>query len=359
MHIMNIEFNIGWKITESTKQQVVDPILFELLAAIQQQGALKRATEKIKVSYRFAWGLLKKWEQLLGQPLVILEQGRGARLSLTGKALLRTNAKLLARFSPELDNFATHFKQEFETILNEGKQPSLNIFASHGLAIAAVRDLINQQSNFKLDLHFHGSLESLRALYDQECDIAGFHIPIGPLTKIVAPQYLETLDPEEYLLVYVVKRNQGLMFQSNNPKNISTISSLAKKNIRFINRQLNSGTRLLFDHLLLAENIMPNEINGYDTEEFTHMAVAAMIASGAADVGFGIAPMADKFNLGFMPLVWEHYCLAVPKQFAKDNRTKQIRTLLQSNELKQKLFGFSGYDTSKSGSMVTFKEIFG
>lgn len=357
MHIMNIELTLNWQINQS-EQQNIDPVLFPLLTAIDHLGSLRRATDEVKVSYRFAWGLLAKWEQLLGKPLVILERGRGANLSPTGEKLLHANVQLLARFTPELDNFATQFKRDFESLLDKEKKPSLNIFASHGLAISTLRDLINQQSNFKLDLHFHGSLESLRALHSGHCHIAGFHIPIGPLAKNLRSQYLDLINAQQHQLTYVVKRNQGLMFKSENVTKISAISSLINNDLRFINRQADSGTRLLFDQLLEAENIKPHEINGYDDEEFTHMAVAAMIASGAADVGFGIAPMATKFNLEFIPIVWEHYCLAVPTSLSKDGSTKQITELLQSSQFRDSLSGFSGYDASRSGDSVTFKDIF-
>lgn len=357
MPIMNIKLTLNWQITQS-EQQKIDPVLFSLLAAIQHLGSLRRATDDVNVSYRFAWGLLAKWEQLLGQPLVILQRGRGANLSPTGEKLLNSNAQLLARFTPELDNFATQFKREFELLLDKSKTPCLNIFASHGLAISTLRDLINQQSNFKLDLHFHGSLESLRALDNGHCDIAGFHIPIGPLAKNLRSQYLKLIDPHQYNLIYVVKRNQGLMFKPENAAKISAISSLTNNDLRFINRQTDSGTRLLFDQLLDAENIKPKEINGYSNEEFTHMAVAAMIASGAAEVGFGIAPMASKFNLAFIPLVWEHYCLAIPNSLSEDESTRQIKQLLANTSFKNSLAGFPGYDASHSGDSVTFKDIF-
>jgi len=358
MHIMDIKFIIDWQLSQADNQKI-DPQLFSLLEAIQQLGSLKKATEKIHVSYRFSWGLLTKWNEYLGQPLVILERGRGATLSPLGEKLLNANVQLNARFSPELDNFASQFSHEFEALLDKDKTPSLKIFASHGLAIATLRDLIHQQLEFKLDLHFHGSLESLRALNNGECDIAGFHIPVGKLSKSLAPHYLKLLNGKKHQLIYIVKRNQGLIVQQGNPKNIHSINSLTNDNIEFINRQTDSGTRLLFDQLLHANNINSNGINGYQNEEFTHMAVAAMIASGAADVGFGIASMADKFKLDFIPVVWEHYCLAIPLHLVHDERTRLITSLLHNDAFKYSLAQFSGYDTLRAGETVTFKEIFG
>lgn len=265
MHIMDVKLNLNWQITNDETLSI-DPVLFKLLAAVQQYGSLKRATDKVNVSYRFAWGLVSKWEKFLKEPLVILERGRGASLSPVGKKLLHANLQLQARFSPDLDNFATQFKQEFESVLISDESSSLNIFASHGIAIGSLRDLINQQKSFKLDLHFHGSLESLRALNKGECDIAGFHIPAGPIAKQLIPKYLELLDQEQHQIIYVVKRNQGLMTQAGNPKNISSLKSLTNENINFINRQPDSGTRLLLDQLLQKEGIDPEKLSVISTK---------------------------------------------------------------------------------------------
>lgn len=354
MHIMEIKLNFNWQIA----QHSVDPVVFQLLSEIQRQGSLQQAIKQAGVSYRFAWGLLNKWQEVIGQPLVIMERGRGARLSAVGEKILSSNQKLAARFAPDLDNIATQFKRELETALSTQASPRLNIFASHGLAISALRDLMHQHSNLKLDLHFYGSLESIRALETKQCDIAGFHIPEGALAKKLSSHYLSMLDPRKHQLIYVVKRNQGLIIRQGNPKKISDIRSLTEPDIHFINRQSDSGTRLLFDQLLATNLISSDLICGYNNEEFTHMAVAAMIASGIADVGFGIAPMADKFNLEFIPLVWEHYCLAVPHSLIDDPHLKHIISILQSDTYKQKLAGFSGYDVARSGQTVSFDEVF-
>jgi putative molybdopterin biosynthesis protein len=358
MHIMKINLDINWQI-DNGEQLKIDPLLFQLLTEIKKQGSLQKATAKTNVSYRFSWGLLTKWQNFLQQPLVILERGRGARLSPIGEKLLNLNIQLQARLTPELDNFATQSKRELESLLlNDNNSAPLKIYASHGLAIGCLRDLINQQNTFKLDLHFHGSLESLHALEKGDCDIAGFHIPTGSIAKHLIPRYLEVLDQEKHQLIYVVKRKQGLMMQDGNPKNISSLSSLTAENIRFINRQIDSGTRLLFDQLLKSENIDATNINGYQHEEFTHMAVAALIASDVADVGFGIAAIAERFNLEFLPLMWEHYCLAVPRHIADDSRVAIVTTLLQSDEFKEALSDSTGYDITQTGNTIGFKKLF-
>ena len=354
---MDIKYKINWQVDIEGEALQIEPVLFQLLFFIQQKGSLKKATEQTEVSYRYAWGLLNKWQQRLGK-LVILEPGRGAHLSEIGEKLLNTNRQLLARFSPELDNFATETKRELHALAQHSDTSSLNIFASHGLAVSTLRQLINQQSDFNLDLHFHGSLECLRALDEGNCDIAGFHIPIGSLAKPLIPQYLDVLSSENHQLIYVIKRNQGLMFPAGNPNKISSLHTISNKNLRFVNRQNDSGTRLLFDQLLHDNALTARQINGFEHEEFTHMAVAALVTSGVADVGFGIAPVAEKFNLEFLPLVWEHYCLAVPNSIMNDPRVNQIIALLQSQQFAHSLENTSGYQTDLSGQKVSFESIF-
>ncbi len=355
---MEIKIDFHWQLTQHGKPHHIDDILFQMLEAIQQEGSLKQATEKLGVSYRFAWGLLNKWEALLGQPLVILERGRGARLAVVGEKLMHANRHLSASFSPELDNFSTELKREFEAILDHSPRDTFKIFTSHGLAVGALKELIDQQSDFLLDLHFHGSQESLKALKAGDCHIAGFHLPIGELKRHLMIDYLKLLDEKQHQLIYVVRRNQGLMVSRDNPKQIDDIRSLTMDGVTFINRQMGSATRTLFDQLLAAHHISSDEIKGYSHEEFTHMAVAAMVASGAADIGFGIAPIADKFNLEFISLVWEHYCLVVPQLLVDDPRVQAIISLLKSDAFHRKVRDFKGYDTARSGELVSFDEIF-
>jgi len=310
---MEIKYQINWQIEQQSDISNIEPLIFQLLIFIKKYGSLRKATEHANVSYRHAWGLLHKWQDTFG-PLVVLEKGRGAYLSAIGEKLLNTHFQLHAQFSPQLDNIATDVKRELSLLNSSPTASSLKIFASHGLAVNALRQLINQQHDFKLDLHFHGSIESLRALQNEQCSIAGFHIPVGPLAKPLRQNYLDILAPESHDLIYVVKRNQGLMFRHEHRDKINTIQDIKNTPLKFINRQTDSGTRLLFDQLIKSEKIPTKSILGYEDEEFTHMAVAALVSSGVADISFGIAPIAKQFNLAFIPLVWEHYCLAVPKK---------------------------------------------
>jgi putative molybdopterin biosynthesis protein len=110
-------------------------------------------------------------------------------------------------------------------------------------------------------------------------------------------------------MVHFVRRNQGLLVLGGNPLGIRILKDVATRGARFINRQRGSGTHLALQRLLQVQDIEPSEINGYYTEEFTHLAVAAAIASGVADVGIGIEAAARRLKLDFIPLFVEDYYL--------------------------------------------------
>lgn len=355
---MEFQIDFSWQIETVEGKWPVDKVLLTLLADIDEKGSLQTAAQKNAISYRHAWGLMEKWQQRFQLPLIEKQRGRGTRLAPAGQYLLQSHQHLQARLLPQLSNQATQLRQQMQQLQTSQNLARLKIFASHGLAVSALRDELNQQQ-IAADLHFHGSLESLQELQSGHCDIAAFHIPVGALGRQIADQYLALLDVSQISLIYLVRRQQGLMIAAGNPLNIKDLKDLSNGNLDFINRQRGSGTRLLFDQLLSGQQISSASINGYQQEEFTHMAVAAMIASGAADCGFGIAAVADKFALDFLPICEEHYCLAIPTNRLQTMSVQALIAILKASQWRQSLAGLTGYDLSQSGQMVSFAAIFG
>lgn len=355
---MEFEIELQWWLKQTGKSLPLDGKLIVLLNAIKTTGSLQQAARECEVSYRYAWGLMEKWQDLIGLALIIKQRGRGTALSQAGDCLLNAHQQLNARLSPELANQTTDLSQQLMSIQTRHHPQRLRLHASHGLAVSELRQQLTEQQ-IAVDLHFHGSLESLQALAAGHCDIAGFHIPVGKLGQQIAPQYLNLMDSENLSLIYLVRRQQGLMMPAGNPRNIHSLDDLSGTDLRFINRQRSSGTRLLLDQLLHDKPIDSNSIRGYAQEEFTHMAVAAMVASGAADCGFGIAAVADKFALDFLPLCEEHYCLAIPKRRLQEDVVQALLQILNTEQWQQSLAGLTGYDLSQSGQPVSFKQVFG
>lgn len=355
---MNIQIHFLWKIHLNDETISIEPLVFELLVAIEDLGSLQQAAARCHTSYRHAWGLMEKWHELLGSPLVIKQRGRGAQLTALGEKLVQAHQQLHARYAPQLANHATDLTHELSR-LGQHDSNQLKFFTSHGLAVSALRDNLNQLQQLPVELHFHGSLQSLRALHANQCDIAGFHLPEGEVGQQLATAYQSYLNPHQHQLIYLVRRLQGLMVAKGNPLSIHSLSDLVSSGCRFINRQNQSATRVLLDKLLEHHQIDSTLIHGFEQVEYTHMAVAAMVASNAFDCGFGLAAAAKKFGLDFIPLQWEHYCLAVNKEKLHDQNMQILLNCLKSPAYLEELAGLEGYQMDRCGEAVDFTTIFG
>jgi len=336
----------------------VEPLLLSLLREIDNAGSLQMAARLTECSYRHAWGLLRKWERLLGHHLVTLERGRGAKLAPLGQRLLREDHHVRARLAPELENLALETGNALGVLMTESSRKSLlRIYASHGLAVAALRVLLLKQDRVRIDLQFRGSLDSLRLYRAGKCDAAGFHLPQGALGEKLLPRFMRYLDNAGDQIVRVVQREQGLIMAKGNPKKIKKISDLTVETVRYINRQPGSGTRLIFDALLEEAGIAPEEINGYHTEEFTHMAVAALIASGTADAGMGIRAAAAQIGLDFVPWVTENYYFVHRRDMSRAAPITHLITALRSREFARQVATLPGYDASGAGEIIEVTEL--
>ena len=354
---MTIKLALRW-VCNTDQPHDVPVDLFILLQAIADNGSLRAAASECAMSYRHAWGMLQSWQQYFAHPLADLKRGRGKGTSLTafGEKLLWEYQRIAARLEPELESLASELSAELATLMNTDVQERLRIAASHGLVIANLRDLAQKVSGLTLDIQFHGSLDSLQHYKSGRYDMAGFHLPEGKLGKALLSRVRRLINPETDSLVYAVRRQQGLMMAPGNPKNIQNLTDLLRSGTLFINRQRHSGSRITLDEMLQQAGLDSSQINGYDNEEFTHSAVAALVASGVADCGFGLEAAAAQFNLAFIPLNWESYWFVLPKEKLNRPAFRQFIQLLQCDAFNQSVALLEGYETQRSGNVVLADE---
>lgn len=344
--MIRVKLQYEWQLQPGGGQGV-EPILFRVLYAMHSAGSLAGAARTVKLSYRHVWGLVGKWERMFGKPLVKLSRGRGAELTELGQKLLWAEQLVQARLAPELESVG----QEIERVLSRVIDVSatrLAICASHDMALAQLRDRLARSDDLKLDLRFLGSLDSLAALSKGHCSMAGFHFAEG-MEQAAAAMFRRYLKPRQHKLIGLATRTQGLMVAKDNPKRIHDLSDLTRKDVRLINRQRDSGSRIEFDELLSGAGIDPAAIDGYHTEEFTHLAVAATIAGGMADAGYGIRAAAAHYGLDFIPLLTERYYLACRSDSLEDPLHAKFIKLLRGTELRKILTAMPGYGTSITG----------
>ena len=197
-----------------------------------------------------------------------------------------------------------------------------------------------------------GSLGGLLALKRGEAHIAGTHLldqETGEYNVSFARKFVPN---EDIVLVTLVHRVQGLIVSPGNPKSIESLDDLTRGDVRFVNRQRGSGTRVLLDYLLKQRGIASGDVSGYEREEYTHLAVAAAVAGGVADVGAGVLSAAQALGMDFVPLSTERYDLAIPKQYYESSLLEPVLSLIRSDDFKRKVDGLGGYDTTATGHIA-------
>lgn len=354
---MQLTLDVRWRHGQQ-KPVEFEPEIFPLLNEIEATGSLQTAARNRGISYRYAWGLMRTWSARLGQPLVEMQRGRGARLTELGEKLLWEQRRINARLTPQLESLAAELNSGVAAIMEHGHAVNLRVYASHGLALGLLRDLYNSSTGQRLELQYHGSLESLRLFRAGKCDIAGFHFPVGDLAVRLAPHYRPFLDAGRHVLLNVVNRSQGIMTAAGNPHRIKSIADLIRPGLRFINREPAAGTRVIFDALLEKEGIESTSVRGYVNEEFTHTAVAAIVASGAADAGFGIQAAAVKMGLHFIPVVRERYLFVLQREDLYTAPVENLCKVLRSAAFRKAVHALSGYDATGAGATCTPAELF-
>jgi putative molybdopterin biosynthesis protein len=305
--------------------------LIDLLRTLRDTGSISAAARALGSSYRHTWGALKQWEDTLGAPLVVWIKGQNAKLTPLAERLLWAETRARTRLTPHIEALRSELERVLALAFDD-EHEVITVYASHDLALPLLRDRAEAQ-RLHIDLRFAGSSDALQALAHGRCDVAGFHVPV--LGDGSAPAFVRALKgllkPGRHKLIASHRRVQGLMAAHGNPRQVLALADLARPGLRFVNRQPGSGTRLLTEHLLAQVGIEPERIAGFHGPcEDTHVAIAAAVASGVADVGVGIEAAAAPFNLHFVPLAEEDYYLVCLKEWLDGAAVARLRTLLAS-----------------------------
>ena len=334
-----------------------DPLL-GMLDAIRVEGSLAKAAARLGLSYRHLWGALRKHEARLGQALVAGGQGRGARLSACGERLLWAEKRVLARVLPQAERLAAQIDRELLLAVDPGLR-LLPVCASHDLLFGLLRARLQRDARLLLDVDFVGSALALERLNAGGCALAGIHLPLDErLCRRGARVHAglgRALRLGVHKLIRFARREQGLIVAPGNPLGIRTVADVAAPGVLFVNRPRGAGTRLIFDELLARDGVLGPNIDGYRNEEATHLAVAATVAAGAANCGFGLRAAATRFGLDFVPLADEQYFLVCLKPALDSEPMRALVELLRSAEFRALAGALPGYDVEGAGEIVSLR----
>ncbi len=188
------------------------------------------------------------------------------------------------------------------------------------------------------------------ALARGEADVAGTHLWDEITGAYNVPFVQRVLPNRKVVLLNLAQRVQGLIVPAGNPQGLRSVADLARPEVRFINRQPGSGTRVWLDIRLRREGVSSEDISGYEEEESTHLGVARAVAEGQATAGVGISAAAAAYGLGFVPLGEERYDLVVPWQIWDTAALLALREVVTSSRFMEAIMALGGYDVSQTGS---------
>ena len=224
---------------------------------------------------------------------------------------------------------------------------------SHDMTLdLATQYLAERAPGVRLSSANVGSLGGLFALKRGEAHLAGSHL-LNPETGEYNISYIQQFLPDlDVVLVTLVGREQGFIVPPDNPAGLTEWDDLWRTDLRIVNRQRGAGTRFLLDYQLNRLGISPESLGGYEKQEFTHLAVAAAVASGAADFGLGIRAAADALGLDFVPLMSERYDLVIPSEHYDSHLLRPLLLLLHDADFRVAVNQMPGYDASRMGTVV-------
>jgi len=234
-----------------------------------------------------------------------------------------------------------------EIVLPKSKKPSVIFSGSHDLALEGIAEHLAKHVTL-LNLPV-GSLDGLVNLRQGLCQVSGSHL-LDESGEYNTPFVRHLFPDRDIEIVTLAYRTQGLLLTAGNPKSIRKITDIARADVRFVNRNAGSGTRLWLDAELRRLNIPAENVNGYGTVVKTHTEAAALIASGKADVSLGLQAAALQHELDFIPLFEERYDLVLPRE--NESTLSPLLDYLQTAAFRTELNTLTGYNPAHSGEQI-------
>lgn len=297
--------------------------LLGLLGALARAASLREAARAAGISYRHAWGLLGTGARAMGAPLVDMQRGRSAKLTALGQKLLEADAHVRSTLEGQFERLRREVR-EMLAAAQPARQPRFVLHASHDLALPLLARICAPRLH--LDIAFRGADESLAALARGDCDLAGFHVADAlPRAAAAAAALGRWLDPHKHQLLHFVTREQGIIVRPG--VRVRGVGDLARPGLRFLNRP-----------------------PGVGPQDDLDLAVAAAVAEGRAEAGFGLRAAAARYALEFVPLATERYYLAVNRRSTRDASMQLLLAAMRSPSFADAAAQLPGYDASSAGT---------
>lgn len=328
-----------------------EKILAPVVAWLQGTGAPERITTEVMLARKTPSkpGMreaIRLAAGRIGDNIVAAPLARGAGMITT-----MTKAQAVAYIPEEVEGVEDGETIEAELLVprSDLERVMVHVGSHDNTLDLLANELMGLAHPLRLVSSHAGSMGGLTALKQGSALFAGAHLfdpDSGDFNFPFLDRYLKGVD---VTVINLAIRHQGLIVPFGNPLGIKGVEDLAREDVTFINRQRGAGTRILLDHHLRQAGLASQKVQGYDNEEFTHMAVAVNVLTNAASCGLGIYASAKALDLDFVPLARERYDIVIPTEYMEDDRIQTLLHMIRSADFKWKIAEQGGYDIELTG----------
>jgi excisionase family DNA binding protein len=185
-----------------------------------------------------------------------------------------------------------------------------------------------------------GSVGGLAAVAAGRAHLASCHVDLDAVRKHLR---------EAAFLVDLFTREQGLIYDRSRTGRLDGLRAVARKRLRFAERQESSGTWRLVRRLLSEAGA---DADWTPVGPFTsHLEVALAITKGSADAGVGARIAAETVGLDFVPLATEPFELLMPAAFASHPRLASFLEFVLDEVGREAKQRPAGYSFARTGHM--------
>jgi molybdate-binding protein/DNA-binding XRE family transcriptional regulator len=284
-------------------------------------------------------------------------KGQPVRICQIGARWVSVPVSVAPYYMPEADGIIrraglTGSRADVVVFAREEAARKRLLLAGCDPATSLLANMVERISGVEIVAAPASSRLALSWLKEGKVHIAGSHLEDPKTGEFNLPYVREAFPKEDTIVITFARWEEGLVVARGNPKAVRKPEDLARKGVRFMNRELGAGSRALLDKLLEKAGVPARKVQGYDRVAFGHLAAAYCVLSGEADACMATRSAAQTFSLDFVPLHSARYDLVMRKQTADSPTVKAFLDVLQRATLRRKLEVLAGYDTSQTGALV-------
>jgi putative molybdopterin biosynthesis protein len=284
-------------------------------------------------------------------------KGQPVRICQIGSRWVSVPVSASPYYMPEADGIIkrtgkTHGRADLVVFAKDEAAQKRLVLAGCDPATGLLARMVEKISGVDIVSAAASSKLALTWLSEGKVHIAGSHLEDPKTGEFNLPFIRKQFPGEDFSVVTFARWEEGLVIAPGNPKCVRKVEDLARKNVRFVNREPGSGSRGLIDKLLQKTGMEATKVQGYDRIAYGHLAAAYCVLSREADVCLATRSAARTFGLDFIPLHSERYDLVMRKRTADLPAVKAFLDVLQRATLRRKLEVLAGYDTSETGTLV-------